>query len=248
MEIHGVPWNQGRDLWYNPTWFLRMECLLFKMAIIIELSLPADQFELGRILAIEEEGTITLESMVSLGKRAVPFFRLFDGATDVFEDAVGQSPAVNDIEVINVGDDETLYALDWEISDDSFFDGILGLDGHILEATGTSKTWMFEIRFPTHEALSDFQRHYSTNNINIDIEAIYNPTKPDAGPWFGLSAEQRETLSRAVQEGFYSIPRQASTVDLAESFDISDQAVTERLRRAISRLVSNTLLMSKGKP
>jgi predicted DNA binding protein len=36
-----------------------------------------------------------------------------------------------------------------------------------------------------------------------------------------------------------------STADLAAEFDVSDQAVTERLRRAIISLVTNTLLLSE---
>ena len=42
-----------------------------------------------------------------------------------------------------------------------------------------------------------------------------------------------------------SIPRQTSTQDLAEEFGVSDQAVTERLRRAIITLVENTLIATQ---
>jgi predicted DNA binding protein len=48
----------------------------------------------------------------------------------------------------------------------------------------------------------------------------------------------------AVEEGYYSIPRGISTKELAEEFDISDQALTERLRRAIITLVTNTLAVT----
>ena len=37
-----------------------------------------------------------------------------------------------------------------------------------------------------------------------------------------------------------------STDDLAEALDISDQAVTERLRRAIETLVTNTLIATEA--
>nr|WP_280588312.1 hypothetical protein [Halorubrum sp. Boch-26] len=37
-----------------------------------------------------------------------------------------------------------------------------------------------------------------------------------------------------------------STQELADGFDISDQAVTERLRRGIDTLVANTLLVDEG--
>ena len=47
---------------------------------------------------------------------------------------------------------------------------------------------------------------------------------------------------RAVEGGYYSIPRRMSAQDLADEFGISDQAVTERLRRAIVTLTENTLI------
>lgn len=46
---------------------------------------------------------------------------------------------------------------------------------------------------------------------------------------------------RAVAGGYYAIPRHLSTKDLAKEFDSSDQAVTERLRRAIVTLTEHTL-------
>ncbi|MEF8776007.1 MAG: helix-turn-helix domain-containing protein [Haloarculaceae archaeon] len=51
----------------------------------------------------------------------------------------------------------------------------------------------------------------------------------------GLTAAQREALLRAVRGGYYSIPRETSTMDLAEELTIFDQAVTERLRRGSRR-------------
>ncbi|MFB6360960.1 MAG: helix-turn-helix domain-containing protein [Halobacteriales archaeon] len=52
-------------------------------------------------------------------------------------------------------------------------------------------------------------------------------------------------LSRAVEAGYYSIPRGVSTNELAVEFDITDQVVTERLRRGVRNLVSSTLLLSE---
>jgi hypothetical protein len=49
----------------------------------------------------------------------------------------------------------------------------------------------------------------------------------------------------AVEAGYHDIPRTCTTVELADKLGISDQAVTERLRRAIVNLVSNTLLAAE---
>jgi len=89
--------------------------------------------------------------------------------------------------------------------------------------------------------LSTFQEDCYEAGIPLDIARIYNPTKPDAGPWYGLTARQRETVRAAVEGGYDSLPRRISTREPAEEFDVSDQAITERLRRAIETLVMNTL-------
>lgn len=212
------------------------------MAVIVDLDLPAQRFELGRILGMEGDTSVVLETMVPLGERTVPFFRVYgEGAR--FEETVQAHRAVNDIEVISTHDDEVLYALDWDITEDTFFDGLVEVDANLLEAHGAAETWTFELRFQSYADLSSFQDHCASHDIPIDVQRLYNPTKPDAGPWFGLSAPQRMTLARAVEAGYYSIPRQISANELAGEFGVTDQAVTERLRRGIRNLVSSTLLL-----
>lgn len=212
------------------------------MSVIVVLNLPSRAFELGRILPMEGEASIVLETMVPLEERSIPFFRVHGERTS-FEEKVSDHWAVNNIHVVSTHDGDTLYALDWDVSKDTFFEGVVGLGANILEARGVADTWEFELRFPSHEDLSRFQEYCVDNDIPIDVKGLYNPTKPDAGPWFGLTGPQREALTRAVEEGYYSIPRESSTRKLADEFGISDQAMTERLRRAIINLVSNTLLV-----
>lgn len=212
------------------------------MAVIVDVALPSQQFELGRILRVEGDTSVVLETMVPLGERTVPFFRVH-GERTKFEKSVQSHSTVNEVEVINAHDGEVLYALDWDISSDTFFDTLIDTGANLLEARGIAESWMFELRFQSHEDLSSFQEHCAKQHIPIDVQRLYNPTKPSVGPWFGLSSAQRTTLARAVEAGYYSIPRQISTNELAAEIGITDQAVTERLRRGISNLVSSTLLV-----
>jgi predicted DNA binding protein len=212
------------------------------MAVIAHLRIPADSFELGRILELDAGGTIELENMVPLGEKAVPFFSVSDEVRESFEQNVENHPSVERIIEVTRHDGERLYSLDWNVARDVFFQGIVNLEGQLLDATGTVNTWEFEIRFPTHEALSEFQEYCSNAHIPLEIGRIYNPVRPGTGIWYGVTKAQRETLVRAVEGGYYSIPRRMSTQDLADDLNISDQAVTERLRRAIETLTENTLI------
>ncbi len=212
------------------------------MAVIAHLRIPAESFELGRILELEESGTIELEDMVPLGEKAVPFFSVSDRVRESFEQNVENHPSVEDIVEVTRHDGERLYSLDWNVGRDVFLQGVVDLRGQLLSATGTVNTWEFEIRFPTHETLSEFQKYCSNAHISLEVGRIYNPVRPGTGMWYGVTEAQRDTLMRAVQGGYYSIPRRMSTQDLANDLDISDQAVTERLRRAIVTLTENTLI------
>lgn len=214
------------------------------MSVIVELTLPAEEFHLGRLLGMDGETRVVLESVVPLGAKSIPFIRVFE-ARESFEASVGGDPAVEDIHVVSTHDDETLYALNWNGSNDEFFEGVIEHGGTVLEATGTESTWAFELRFEQHEHLSEFQAYCRETGIPVDFQRLFNPTKPDAGPWYGLTPAQRTALLRAVDEGYYSIPRKITTKDLAGEFGISDQAMTERLRRGVTNLVTNTIQVSE---
>ncbi|MFC7133943.1 MULTISPECIES: helix-turn-helix domain-containing protein [Salinibaculum] len=212
------------------------------MAVIAHIRIPAESFELGRILELESGTTIELETMVPLGEKAVPFFSVTEEVHESFEQRVQNHPSVDDIVEVSRHDNERLYSLDWNIARDVFFQGVMEGQGQLLSAKGTPAEWEFELRFPTHEALSEFQKYCSNAHISLEVGRVYNPVRPGTGAWYGLTPAQRETLVLAVEGGYYSIPREISTQDLADALDISDQAVTERLRRAIHTLVENTLI------
>ncbi|MFW5922593.1 MAG: helix-turn-helix domain-containing protein [Halodesulfurarchaeum sp.] len=212
------------------------------MTVIVDLAISSQQFELGRILEMEDDTSVVLDTMVPLGERTVPFFRVHGGASG-FEASVSQHSAVTDIHVVSTHDGEVLYALDWDISNDSFFEGLVEEQVNLLDARGLAESWTFELRFQDHDSLSIFQEHCVEHDVPIDVRRLYNPTKPEVGPWYGLTPPQRTALTRAVEDGYYSIPRHISTKELATQFEISDQAMTERLRRAIRNLVAATLLV-----
>jgi predicted DNA binding protein len=217
----------------------------YQMSVIVEATIPSEAFEVGQILRVEEPTSVTLETMVPLGGRPTPFVRVKDNVRRSFEQGVRRHRSVSGIEVVNTRDGETLYALNWEPSEGTLFRKILDMDVALLGASGDAETWQLELRFWSHEAVSEFQTYYTEHGIPVTVDRIYNPTRPEAGAWYGLTPSQRETLVRAVEAGYYSLPREVSTKELGQEFDISDQAVTERLRRGIATLVTNTLLAAE---
>lgn len=215
------------------------------MSVIVELEVAAREFELGRILQVSQDVRIEMETVVPAAERAVPLFWVYDGHADTFEASVRDHSTVNDITAVDIFPDRALYAIDWNASSDHFFSAVVDTGGNILNATGGADRWLFEMRFRSYDDLGEFKNALEDARLPVEVVRVYNPTKPDAGPWYGLTPAQREALVLAVESGYYDIPRTCTTVELAEKLGISDQAVTERLRRAIANLVDNSLLVAE---
>ncbi|MCU4752740.1 helix-turn-helix domain-containing protein [Halobacteria archaeon AArc-curdl1] len=60
-----------------------------------------------------------------------------------------------------------------------------------------------------------------------------------------LTTTERKTIERALETGYYEVPRATTLSDLAESLEVSDAAVSKTLRRAESKLLSPSLERSE---
>ena len=69
-------------------------------------------------------------------------------------------------------------------------------------------------------------------------------TEPKMGQ-FNLSEKQRETLVTALEMGYFKIPRESTLDEIAKTLDISTNSTSERLRRAQTNLVSNTVTIGQ---
>lgn len=214
------------------------------MSVIVEFRVPAGDFELGQILRVEGGTSIELETLVPVGNTTVPLFWVHNSTRKQFIEGVQRHPSVNEATEVDVFDNRALFTLDWDVNQDHLFRGIQENTGQLLSAAGTADVWEFELRFPGHENLSDFTDHCENAQIPMEVTRVYNPTAPDTGPRYGLSDPQFEALCLAVEMGYYDIPRGCTTKDLAAELGISDQAVTERLRRAIATLSRHTINQS----
>lgn len=210
------------------------------MDVIESVRIPADDFEFGRILSVGAAAETELDPTVPLGSGALPLVWVVD-AEPGFADAVREHRSVAGFRPLVDHDERTLYVLDSR-TDDSLLAAIEAHDGSVYEAVCDGAQWRVVVGFPSHESIAGFESQCEEAGIDVDRQQVYNATEPDAGPWFGVTASQREALQLAVEKGYYSLPRGVSTKELATELGISDQAVTERLRRGIETLVDNSLL------
>ena len=214
-----------------------------RASVITEFDVPAVNFELGRVLGLEPGMVAAIETVVATDEIVVPYLWVTGDDHGRLFERVGDHPTVEDVLVVDSRGDRTLYAVEWAASDDPMIAAISEEEADVLWARGTESTWTLVVRFPSYDSFVSFKASCRDAAVTVRVTRLYNRTTPEAGPWFGLTDRQRETLALAVERGYYDIPRAITTLELAGLLGIADQAVTERLRRGIATLVRNSVLV-----
>lgn len=216
------------------------------MGIIVEFSVSPEDFKLGRLLCLDTDIEVRVEQLVPMGDKVMPFSWV-SGDLESFEENVQRK-----MEYEVILDDENngrrLYRLEWDVENDDLIQAIIEFDGAVLDAEGTHRNWDFRIRFRERESLSEFKRYCDDNGVRMRIKRIYNPIEFSGDSRTGMTSTQAKTLVDALEAGYFDIPRKTSLVKLSESYGVSDQAVSERLRRATAELIRSSLMVDEEPP
>jgi len=207
------------------------------MSVIVEVEVPPHGFVFGRLLNLEPGIKVHVEQIAPTGDAVMPFSWV-SGDIESFEENLEDRMEYEVILTDGIND-RRLYRFDWN-DDDELVRTVVNSDGAVLEASGTHQVWKFKIRFDKRKDVSRFHEHCNEQGIPVTLQRIYNPIEV-SGTVQGMTTTQARTLVDALEEGYFDIPRKTSLVELADMYGISDQAVSERLRRAMAELVESSL-------
>ena len=209
------------------------------MVTVVDLTLPGDALPLGNLLVEDEDALIRPERMAPLGGDVLPFFWISDGSVDQIETVIEDAPMVESTERLATVDDRHLYAMTWAGDLGTVVDSLDATDGVILDSVGRHGHWEVRLRFPDHDRLKAFADRCREANVRFDVGGIYSPYVPTAKSV--LTSTQWETLSVAYERGYFEVPRRTTLADLSAHFGVTEQAVSQRLRRALDALVGSVL-------
>lgn len=177
-----------------------------------------------------------MDRIAAFGESLVPYLWVMESNTDATERALRADPDVESFEVIDTLGCDTLVRVGWNPEADGFAEGLVESDAVLVEAVSDGASWSLELRFPGHDRLSEFHAWCLDHGIDLSVGEVYsnNESIDDEGP---LTDVQRETLYVALDAGYFEVPRKVTLTELADDLGVSDNAVSQRLRRAISTLV-----------
>lgn len=209
--------------------------------MIVELTLDAEV--LRDSLRAAPELTVRLEQLYSTPDEPLRnVFWATGRGVDAFEAALPDDPSITDwvrLETTEVG---RLYRVTYapDTADLELYHVVGEVDALVLDSRASDGQYEMRMRFPNRAAFETFYEYGMDLGMAFDVRAIYAQLD-GSNERSVLTDAQRQTLVAAVERGYYDIPRQVSLAELGEQFGISDQAVSERLRRATRALVTETL-------
>jgi predicted DNA binding protein len=214
------------------------------MSLIAEFSLRSPDLVLASALDAVPGVTIELEQQMATESDAPMFiFWAFGGAFDRFEEGLEGDETVSEYSVIEELEDRRLYRARLDTDEIcSIYPVYQKLGASPMAATGSSDGWQRRVRFPDRDAVVEMRTFCADKDVGFRLHRLYTPSDSELEDEFGLSSEQRRALTTAERMGYFGVPREVSLDELGEELDISGQSASERLRRGVSKLVSNTLL------
>lgn len=174
------------------------------------------------------------------------------------DDGFTCTPQVTVAEPLDTNLLDTLECIDgWELvadTDDSFV--------YLLELTAINLPEEIEIDFDdvigtstpeilergillsfvgTQEAIRTVLRHYEAAGASPDLHKLAE-YQGDDSPVDALTDRQLEVIRKAYDMGFYEIPRETTTAEIAAELDLEPTTVSEHLQRAERNLLTRQLV------
>lgn len=211
------------------------------MAVLVECSLPPDQFHLGSAFAREGHAGVELLHVVPTDAATAAYVQITSRDFDDIDAALDACDRVTAFERVDRVGDQALYRVEWR-SDGGLLDGVVETSARLKEATGNGR-WTFWLQFRDHDRLAQFYNYCTEHDLGLTFERVL--TLPDdAGDAlsYGLTPEQRETLVLALRHGYFAVPSETSTSELASELGVSQQAVSQRIRRGVEKVLRTTLV------
>jgi hypothetical protein len=161
--------------------------------------------------------------------------------SEAFDEALRRDSTVETSVRLDTYHGNTLYHVDWT---DEAVESVPSYEPEtvsVLDAFGTKDGWFLQARFPDRDALTSFRNVLHDAGIRFTTLQLSATERSHPGVAFGLTPKQTEAVVRAFERGYFESPRRTTLDTIAADLGISQQALSDRLRRALDGLVRNTV-------
>jgi len=219
------------------------------MGLVAEFDIHCNALPLVGVASTVPEATLVLDLQFNHGERPVFLVTVQNGSQTAIENAFTDAYDVGEWTLIGQAGDTRRYqllpALSLEEQLGEHLDDLEGLetlataDAIIERIDVISDGWRQTGWFADRDAFSKFSSFWQ-RNADFQLHRLTREGKSEP-PGDGLTDRQHEALRIAYELGYFDIPRNASLEDVAAELGISPSSVSERLRRAQTQLIEETV-------
>lgn len=215
------------------------------MSVIAKVVVAATDLPSDGILATDGGNTTQLERVVYEDDQPIPYFWVEGDDRASLIDEFNEQTDAADVVVVDELETRSLVRVALPGDGDTVFHLLVETGAEVMEATTSEQTWHLQLSFDSHEQFVEFYRWCVEHEISIDVDRVHDPADSRSSSFeFALTPTQHETLLTAFRRGYFDVPRGVNLIGLAEEFDISDTAVSQRLRRGVGTLIAATIVES----
>lgn len=215
------------------------------MSVVVTVAIPSSAFPLGTLLESDPATHLSVEAVVPTVDEPLPYLWI-PGGSSAITDRLEQIPVVAAASIVDEVDETLLVRVRWTDGVDGVLESIHRADGIVTSAEGRADRWTVRIRFPGYDELSAFYGDCSENGVDVELLEVHEPATLDQRSRYGLTTGQRDLVVAAYEAGYFDVPRETTLVELGDELEISDSAVSQRLRRGLAALISATLVAEDG--
>lgn len=211
---------------------------------VIVADLHLDSPILDATLSDVSDGEVAVDRVYALVDGPIRFqCRMYGESPETFEAALSADDTVASVAPLDTESNPRRYrvSLSPEGRHASLYPVWVDLDGMLLNAHVTDAGWDVRLALPSREALCRFRDRCEERDLSMTLDGLYSRDPMDDDNQFGLTDPQRDILLQAIKLGYFDIPRSASLAELGQSLDITGQAASERLRRALKSLLETSM-------
>ncbi|AFZ74462.1 helix-turn-helix domain-containing protein [Natronobacterium gregoryi] len=212
--------------------------------VVAQLRLDHPDLFLRSTLRRAPDVSIELEYWTAVGDRTLVFLTASGDTFDEFESALEVDPTVADPVLLDCYPDRRIYRVEIDDATVTGVDRLAAIGAYVLAYSscqnGDSYGWQIQLRFPSREDLVEFNSYCDDRGISVTVDHLRVSDDGDDGV-VALTEKQQDLLTAAYEEGYFDVPRDISQDELAQRFDISKSAVSQRLRRAVRELCGAAL-------
>ena len=197
--------------------------------------LSAEGFALAELFERVPDVQVEIEPAVANpGDHALLVVRSEDEVSNI-DAALQAAPCVGTVERFAERADGGTYRVTWEKHMHGFFQQLAIADITLLSARARGGQWT--LRLLASERSNIARAHEILTELGCDPECRTVSTLEGETTESNVTDQQQKALMTAFEAGYYNIPRDVTSEELAAELDISHQALSERFRRAHKQLV-----------